>query len=281
MTLSVTWLMFSCVSSRWFSGLAGPFVVACPSASAATELAQLLWPPAAAQTDKPPSKLAKAVGTSDLLQIVPLVLLPEATAAATGKAPSGSLSRAPLGTSSSDCSLHVGLDLISEVLEGSRAEGFSLAGLSTVRPAGSSSLSSAHTPGDCLPKGLKLSQAQSQVMKAALAKSTVSAAINGASGQSSSDGRHPRVYAGTPAVALALSRENAAAYLPMRMQQLSKASLPSDNASTRIRPQGLAAAAAAGAAAPVPGSRMAVEEVLLHFFDVFPSSSGYLVTSSP
>ena len=248
-------------------------MVACPSASAADELVQSLWPGLSPQPDKPPSKLTKIDGASDLLQMVPLVLLPEAAAAAvTGKAPAS--------LSSPSACLHVGLDLLSEVLEGARAEGFSLAGLSTIRPAGSSS----SVPGDCLPKGLKLSQAQSQAMKAALSQNKESAASHGGSGGvSSDDGRYPRVYVGTPVVALALSQENAMAYLPMRMQQLSGgASLPSDSSTSTTRrqqpPQGLAAAARS--AAPVPGSRMAVEEVLLHFFDVFPVSSGYL-TSSP
>ena len=87
------------------------------------------------------------------------------------------------------------------------------------------------------------------------------------------------VFVGSPVVALALSRDNASAHLPMRMQQLASVAADSGSGCSATLQQGVqrGLAAAAGIAAPAPAGRAAAEEVLLHFFDLLADSSGYSI----
>ena len=273
------------------AGLSEPFVAACPSATAASLVINALWPsatapvspctpplPATATGSKKAASLIKESGGSALLQIVPLVLLPRSDEAIGKFVQSGS-SNGSSSTSGGGAvrphplPLHVDLGDLAEVLEGARAEGFSLAGVCAVplqqqQQGGGGPLGQRD-----LAKLLRLPTPQAQISATAAAANRTGATAAG-------------VFVGSPVVVLALSRDNASAHLPMRMQQLvasaaagsggdSSATLQLQGGGQRLR--GLAAAA--GISAPAPASRAASEEVLLHFFDLLADSSGYSICS--
>ena len=223
--------------------------------------------PAAATGSKKAASLVKETGGSALLQVVPLVLLSRSDAAI-GTAVHGGSSTSGGAVRPRPLPPHVDLGDLAEVLEGARAEGFTLAGVCAV-PLHQQSGGSPAGQRD-LAKLLRLPAPQAQVLATASVANRAGATAAG-------------VYAGSPVVALALSRDNASAHLPMRVQQLAEAAVGgASSSSATLQQQGAqrhqrGLAAAVGISAPAPASRAAAEEVLLHFFDLLAESSGYSI----
>lgn len=209
--------------------------------------------------------------------MVPLVLLPPAPKAAGGSGRAGAGLGMGLGQGGSAAVAErqqLDWGVVAEVLDGARAEGFSVVGVSA--PC---LYRSAVATVPELSRLLKLPASQAQALASAVPPQRPAPGSAPLSPPSSATGSSYAAAAGdgvagtdagaavalpaAPLVALALARENAPAHLAMRLQASSGS--------------GRGLGAAAGALAPVPSGRTACEQQLVQLFDVLSDSSGYVI----